>query len=260
VVTMHDVNVLAVPESYDPGFVRYATTSMRIAASRARRVITDSDWSREQLLNHLDLEPGTVRTIYPGLDHLAATSESAPTFYVRRPYALFVGQTEPHKNVGLLLDAWRVGVPEDLHLVVAGPPGRDAKRLNDLVERTGLTDRVHFTGLLDDSTLAWLYSYAEMFLFPSLAEGFGFPPLEAMAHGIPTAVSNIPILAEVTRDGAELFDPHDAEALAVTIHRIREDRQRRATLADAGRRVAAGYRWATAASAVWQEVRLAIAG
>jgi len=260
IVTIHDVNLLTVPETYDPGFVRYATTSMRIAARRAARVITSSEWSRDQIIGHLGLDPARVSTVYPGLDHLAAVAESAPLFYVPRPYALFVGQTEPHKNIELLIDAWRVGVPQDLQLVVAGPPGRDADRLDELVTHRGLADRIRFTGLLNDSTLAWLYSHAEMFLFPSLAEGFGFPPLEAMARGIPTAVSDIPSLAEVTRGGAHLFDPHDPAALARLITEISEDREGRHARSESGRRITDTYRWSTAAALVWGHVHKAVRG
>jgi alpha-1,3-rhamnosyl/mannosyltransferase len=260
VVTIHDVNLLSVPQAYDAGFVRYASRGMRIAAKRARLVITSTDWTRHQISDRLGIEAARVRTVYPGLDHLPTTAGLPSSLGVPRPYALFVGQTEPHKNVKLLIEAWRAGVPGDLHLVVAGTPGRDHDRLTDLTDRARLSDRVHFTGLLDDATIAALYADAQMFLFPSLAEGFGFPPLEAMARGVPTAVSDIPVLAEVTRGAARLFDPHNAQALAGLIGELHDDPDLRGRLSKSGRSVADGYRWASAAAEVWQAVHRAVGG
>lgn len=258
VVTIHDVNVLSVPMTYDQAFVRYATATMRLTARRARRVVTDSLASRDQLISRLGIDPGRVRAIYPGADHLASVAPGAADLGLAKPYALFVGQTEPHKNVGMLVDAWRAGVPASLHLVICGPRGRDDERLRLMVAKSGLGDRIHFAGLLADRDLARLYADAHLFVLPSLAEGFGFPPLEAMARGIPTAVSNVASLVEVTRDGALHFDPRDPAGLAHLISQMSDDRQLRVRLSSAGRQVADTYRWADTAAAVWEEVRHAV--
>lgn len=170
-----------------------------------------------------------------------------------------MGQTEPHKNVGLLIDAWRAGVPVGLHLVICGPGGRDDGRLRLMVAQSGLGDKVHFTGALTDVDLARVYADAHLFLLPSLAEGFGFPPLEAMARGVPTAVSDIDSLVEVTRDGALQFDPRDPAGLARLVTQMSDDSQLRSHLSSAGRRVAGTYRWADTAAAIWEEVRHAVA-
>jgi glycosyltransferase involved in cell wall biosynthesis len=259
VVTVHDLNFLTVPDAYDRGYARYAETMLRQTVRRARRIITDSNASRAELVARLGADPARVRAIYPGTDHLARVSPAAEDPGVPRPYALFVGQTEPHKNVGLLLDAWRAGVPDGLHLVVCGPAGRDDERLRTAAAGARLAGRVYFTGLVDDRRLARLYADARLFLFPSLAEGFGFPPLEAMARGVPTAVAAATSLPEVARDGALHFDSRDARALASLVTQMSEDRTLRDALSARGRRIAAGYTWAATARAVWEEVRNAVA-
>jgi glycosyltransferase involved in cell wall biosynthesis len=38
--------------------------------------------------------------------------------------------------------------------------------------------------------MGWLWEKTNCFVFPSRGEGFGLPPLEAMAHGIPTIITN----------------------------------------------------------------------
>jgi glycosyltransferase involved in cell wall biosynthesis len=258
VVTIHDLNFLTVPGSYDRGYTRYATRAFRLSARRATRVVTGSQAARTEVVARLDVDPARVRVVYPGADHLAGTAPTSADLGLPERYALFVGQTEPHKNVGLLLDAWRAGVPDDLHLVICGAAGRDDERLRDLAGASELRTRVHFTGRLDDAALARAYQDAQLFVFPSLAEGFGFPPLEAMARGIPTAVSTAGALPEVTAGGAELFDPHDADALAVLVKRLTTDSNLRNRLRTRGREVAGNYTWAATAAALWEEARQAV--
>ena len=212
------------------------------------------------MVQRLSIDPGKVTVVYPGADHLATAAPSDEDLGLPKRYALFVGQTEPHKNVALLLEAWRAGVPPDLHLVICGPPGRDDARLRDLAAAADLRDRVHFTGMLDEAKLARVYSDARLFLFPSLGEGFGFPPLEAMARGIPTAVSTSGSLPEVTADGARQFDPQDAAGLAALVTRLATDSRLRGQLRTKGRAVAARYTWAATAAALWEEARHALAG
>jgi glycosyltransferase involved in cell wall biosynthesis len=266
VVTIHDVNFLLHPDAYDPAFARYARWTYTAAVRRARRVITDSHSSREVIIELLGAAPERTVVVYPGADHLPRPEEAAAHEAGRtggdglpQPYALYVGQTEPHKNVGLLLEAWRVGVPRDLHLVVCGSPGRDDERLRSLAAGPDLRYRVHFVRVSSDVELARIYHGARMFIFPSLSEGFGFPPLEAMRFGVPTAVSTSPSLPEVTGDGALHFNPHDPQALATIVGRLHEDDQLRTRLGTDGRAVADSYRWSTTAKAVWRLVHDAVA-
>jgi glycosyltransferase involved in cell wall biosynthesis len=260
VVTIHDLNFLTVPGAYDRAYARYAERAFRLSAQRAARVVTVSSASRDQVVTLLGVEPAKVSVVYPGADHLATVMPTDEALGLPKRYALFVGQTEPHKNVALLLEAWRAGVPEDLHLVICGPPGRDDERLRHLAAGAGLRERVHFTGLLDEAKLARVYSDARLFVFPSLGEGFGFPPLEAMARGIPTAVSTSGSLPEVTAGGARQFDPNDASALAALVTRLATDSRLRSQLRTTGRAVAARYTWTATAAALWEEALHALAG
>ena len=85
-------------------------------------------------------------------------------------------------------------------------------------------------------------------LHPSADEGFGLTPLEAMACGVPTAVSNAGALPEVCGDAAILVDPHDPDAWAEAISRLLEDDDLRATLIARGCTRAEGFRWHRVAS------------
>jgi len=256
VVTIHDANFLVDPDAYDPGYRSYAELMFRHSAAHADRILTDSRWSAHQLETLLGAPPERIVVAYPGLDHSLRVAPAQRDAAFPRAYALFVGQTEPHKNVGLLLQAWRVGVPRGLHLVIAGRAGRDDERLREIVAGDRrLRELVHFTGGVDEARLARLYEDATCFLFPSRTEGFGFPPLEAMARGVPAAVANSGSLPEVTDGGALIFSQDDPEGLADICSRLTNDAAQREELADAGRLIAGRYVWRATAHTAWKAIR-----
>jgi glycosyltransferase involved in cell wall biosynthesis len=258
IVTIHDANFLTQPDAYDRGYRIYANRMFRHAARHASRILTDSAYSAGELVRLLDAPASSIVVAYPGLDHALRVQPDRPDASLPKRYALCIGQTEPHKNIGLLIEAWRVGVPQDLHLVIVGPPGRDDERLRDLASRSVLRDRIHFLGSVSEGRLARLYENATCFLLPSRAEGFGFPPLEAMARGVPTAVAAAGSLPEVTAKGALHFDCDDAAALANLVQGLADDDRLRRRLVTEGRRVARRYRWADTAEVAWSAVREAI--
>ncbi len=104
----------------------------------------------------------------------------------------------------------------------------------------GLTDRVHFLGPRAD--IPDILHALDLFVFSSRADSFGMAVVEAMMTGVPTVVSDIGALREVTGDGthAALFRTGDANDLARCMITLINDEARRAQL---GQR---GQQWATA--------------
>lgn len=78
---------------------------------------------------------------------------------------------------------------------------------------------LRYVGSVPHDKLACLYAAARLFVYPSLYEGFGLPPLEAMASGTPTVVSNRASLPEVAGAAATLIDRDDVEAPARALSR-----------------------------------------
>ncbi|MCJ2540956.1 MAG: glycosyltransferase, partial [Candidatus Thermoplasmatota archaeon] len=68
-----------------------------------------------------------------------------------------------------------------------------------------------------------LMAGAEALLFPSHYEGFGFPPLEAMALGVPTVVSDRGSLPEVVGNASLVVDIDRKGSLAEAIDRLRTE-------------------------------------
>jgi glycosyltransferase involved in cell wall biosynthesis len=83
--------------------------------------------------------------------------------------------------------------------------------------------------------------------FPSFVEGFGLPPVEAMALGCPTIVSNTSCLPEICGDAALYASPIDADEWFERFLQLRHDSRLRRSLIERGYQRAKRYRWARSA-------------
>lgn len=257
IVTIHDANVLE-GAGYDRAYATYARVVHAQSGRRAAIVVADSEFTRDRLIEAYALDPERIVVAYPGIDHLPpAVAKASPT--ARARYVLFVGQTEPHKNLVRLVAAWSE-VPSDADLVIAGPRGRGEADLQAAIAASPVAARIQRVGRVSDDSLVRLYDGASGFIFPSLTEGFGLPPLEAMRHGIPTAVADATCLPEVTAGAALTFDPLDPKAIADAVRRIMDDGALRDRLIADGPRIAGRYRWADTARTVWDAIERAIGG
>ena len=242
VVTILDANFLVVPEAYDPWYRRYASRMFARAVRDADEITVISAYSLSQLQRWFGLNAERASVVYPGLDPVPEGRLLPP---LPQPYALYVGATEPHKNLGVLLDAWGERSNQRLPLVIAGRPGRAHEEIAARALRSNLD--VILTGAVDHLTLERWYAGAAVFLFPSLAEGFGYPPLEAMARRIPVVSSSAGSLPEVLGDAALYHNPRDAEALRENVDMVLEDASLREQLIARGLARAARYSWSASA-------------
>lgn len=164
---------------------------------------------------------------------------------------LYVGGIDPHKNVGNLLRAMALIRPEDpraWHLVLVGAYQLGSARgyveeILALRDQLRLHDRVTLTGFVPDEDLARLYNAATLLVLPSLDEGFGLPVVEAMACGLPVAVSNRGSLPDLVEDAGLMFDPEHPHAIAESIVRLLDDDDLQRVFGVRGLQRAQQYSW-----------------
>jgi glycosyltransferase involved in cell wall biosynthesis len=255
VVTIHDCIHLRFPQDLPNRAAHgYARAVMKMAARRARRVLTVSEASKRDILYFLGVPPEKIEVIPNALDErLAAPPSEADIERVRQrflltaPFILYTGNIKPHKNVDRLIEAYsllRGRGSRDVKLLIIGDEISKYPNLRRLVHRHQLHQHVRFLGFVPDATLAVLYRLASVFVFPSLCEGFGLPPLEAMALGAPVITSNVSSLPEVVGDAALLIDPLDPGAIALAIERVLGDPGLRAELIRRGHERVKAFSWA----------------
>lgn len=165
---------------------------------------------------------------------------------ITRPYLLYVSAFEVRKNHKGLIEAY-AALPKEVraeHQLVLGGGVGGAKDLVKFARKLGLAkDEVIFTGPVDDAGLAALYAQSKAVVFPSWHEGFGLPILEAMLFGKAVVSSNRSSMPEVVGNPAALFDPYDAQDIALSLERVLTDASFRAELeANAPHRIAA-FTW-----------------
>ncbi len=193
---------------------------------------------------------------------LAATAETPAVLELQRaggPY-MMVSTIEPRKNYGFLLDAfervWQRGGTARLCLI-----GREGWLVEDLVRRIRqhpqLGRHLFWLNDLTDTELAFAYSRAKAFLFSSFVEGYGLPIAEALQHGLPVLVSDIPIHREVAGEYAAYFDPQRPETLVDLVEQFERDGRLK------GARDPAGYQpmdWITGSRILLQKCHRLAAG
>ena len=218
-----DVIPLTWPAYQTPWSTRRGRALFRFWASRARRTVTLTQYSKESIVRVLGLEPDRIVVIpariarrlfsQPSAEDLLAVRE---THDLPKGFCLYVGSAAPHKNVMSLVEGFAT-LPAELRaaypLVLAGFGGGGADQW-----LTGLDPAVRSTirslGGLSDETLHVLYHEATLFVFPSLAEGFGVPPLEAMVCGTPVIAVRTGPMPEVLGNAPYWVETGEPDALA----------------------------------------------
>ena len=214
----------------------------RETASRADLILTDSEYSRNDIVAHLGV-PREKVTVIPlaADDFVPATGEPdraglAERFGIVGRFLLYVGANEERKNLGRLREAFQALRSRELgavQLVICG-----AKRDGGAAEPGTL-----WPGRVSEEELRMLYHGAMAFVQPSLLEGFGLPVLEAMASGTPVLCSGTTSLTEVAGNAALYFDPLDVSTLATQMERCLTDDRLRAGLSARGLQRARVFSW-----------------
>ncbi|MCO5164813.1 MAG: glycosyltransferase family 4 protein [Planctomycetes bacterium] len=250
VATVHDVVFRRHPELVEPGLRAYLDRWTRVSCELAEAVVTVSEFSRQEIavlygrpLDEIEVVPNAVD------ERFKQVSRRPPPGL---PYLLYVGSMEAKKNVSALLSAFATllrrepGLPHVL-VLVGGGGGAPFDLAAAIAAEPGLAPRVHPLGRVPDEAVLSLLGSADLFVYPSEYEGFGLPPLEAMAAGVPTIVSNRASLPEVVGDGAVVVDPHDREGFASAMARLLTSAGAREALVRRGRRRASSFSWRSAA-------------
>lgn len=228
VVNINDVFHLAFSSEMTLSQRLYSNIVIRGASKMSDLIITISNFSKSEIEKYVPQSKSKMEVIYCGVDtrlfsqakdeHLL--NQVKQKYELPSKYILCVGNIKPHKNLKRLIEALSlIGEKlEDYNLVIVGKKEGfitgDPLLFKLIDDNKFLRDRVKFTGYVPNSDLPYIYSMASLFIFPSYYEGFGLPPLEAMACGCPTLVSNVASMPEICGDAAQYFNPYDTVDMA----------------------------------------------
>lgn len=253
VVTVYDLIALLHPEWCKPSNVLHYRVMLPLSARRAAGIIVPSECTRRDLAARLPGAKAPTRVIPLGVGGefraiadktgLAALRER---YGLKGPFVLFVGNIEPKKNLGRLVEAFtelKRGGNIPHRLAIAGRREWAYPAVKRRVQKLGLGGEVTFLGHVSAADLVGLYNLADVFVFPSLYEGFGIPPLEAMACGVPVVASKRGALPETLGEAALFVDPLDPADIARGLREAIANKALRGGLVERGLRRAALFTW-----------------
>lgn len=249
VLTVHDISFEAHPEWYrwrEGTRLRWLT---RWAARRARLVLTDSEFSKREIVDRLGISADGIRVIRLGVTE-PRPSTSRPHSTARAPVVLFVGSVFNRRRLPDLLTAFSelTRTHPEARLEIVGEnrtyPRQD---LAGLAARLGIQDRVSLRSYVNDDELIGLYGRASVFAFLSDYEGFGLTPLEALAAGVPIVVLDTTVARELYGNAAVYVRRGDVRGTAAALARMMSDADARRRVLDRAGVVLRGFSWTDAA-------------
>jgi len=242
-------------------------------AQKVDLIVAISESTKQDLIDFYKISPDKIKVVYPGIDKKFKMIDAE-----KRDFVLYFGTIEPRKNIlglikafecikkekfGKILDVnWQGfegvvrGEKEQafdfskLKLIIAGTKGWLCQEIFKKVQNSEFKNDIIFTGFVDEENKTRLYNSAKIFIYPSFFEGFGLPPLEAMACGVPTIVSNKSSLPEVVGDSAIMIDPQNINEISLAIKEILENKELNNYLTKKGVERAKKFNWDNTAKTI----------
>lgn len=136
-------------------------------------------------------------------------------------HLVFLGRLNPQKNAPFLIDALAALRDLDWRLTVVGE-GPDRSAVEARIAQHGLGERVRLAGWRTGEEVHAILADADILCLPSLSEGLPVAAIEALAHGLAIAGSDIPGLRDVLRDGLNglATTVNDRDACSTALRRM----------------------------------------
>ena len=278
-VTIHDMSTLLF--SNQKGYrSNLRLFYLRRGLARADRVLAVSSATRRDVESVFQIPASRIQVVYnapdpnfsrapaPSLANASGLRSRWPAeiqrvldrYRIHYPFLLYVGRTNPQKNIPRLVEAFAVLRGEltdytryqDLRLIIIGDEIARHPALRHAVIQSRVEDSVRFLGFVPIETLRAFYQAASAFVFPSLYEGFGLPPLEAMACGTPVVCSHVSSLPEVVGDAALIVNPENVFDIARGMREVLLNDSLRTELIERGLQQARQFSWERTAAQVLQ--------
>lgn len=258
IVTIHDMVYMTYSET-----MRFRTKvmmklSIKKSCKRADAIITDSEFTKQEIIRFLNINPQKIFVIPLGvdtiffhpIDDIILINQTIKKYSIEKNYFLYIGTLDPRKNIERLIKSYNLLLKKYFtipKLVIAGWGGWAYKSILKLIEELNLKENIILTGYVSDEDIVPLICGAFAFVFPSLYEGFGLPPLEAMACGIPVLASNASSLPEVVGDAALLVNPLDIDDIFINLEKLLSNEMLRQDLSKKGLERSKQFTWARTA-------------
>ena len=226
VLTLHDIIFLEPRDKNNKSLYQnmgwlYRRKVVPKILDKCRRIITVSNFEKQNIINKLNIPEKRMAMIYNGYNEWFTTFRDVADIYksyIDKPgYFFFLGNTDPKKNTERTLIAYSKYLEKSSVKRKLLMADLDKEYLSGIIERNhieNIREQIVMPGYIVNSDLPYIYNRAFAFLYTSLRESFGIPLLEAMACGTPVITSNTSSMPEIAGTDAILINPESSDEIA----------------------------------------------
>lgn len=235
ILTLHDIIFLEPRDKNNKSIYQnmgwlYRRKVVPKIQERCLRIITVSNFEKQNIIQKLDLPEKRIEMIYNGYNEWFKPQRDVADIYksyIDKPgYFFFLGNTDPKKNTERTLIAYSKYLKESTIKRKLLMADLDQAYLDSIIERNhieNIREQIVMPGYILNSALPFIYNSAFAFLYTSLRESFGIPLLEAMACGTPVITSNTSSMPEIGGNEAILINPENPDEIAEQMLRLETD-------------------------------------
>ena len=262
---IHDIAFAIHPEFVKPKNQRMLIRQVPHFIKRTNTLITVSEASRQEIIKYYKIAKDKIITIYNGYDEKVyhpytdfEINSVKRKYGIKSAYLIFVGNIEPRKNLGRLIEAFQLLTESQpqYSLVLIGAEGWLNEPIHKTIDQARAAGRtiINPAVYVPDDEVAQLISGADLLIHPALHEGFGMPPLEALATDTPVVASDILVLKEILGGAASYFDPTDIKDIADQMRQVLTNIKLQQQLIEKGRKRRQLFSWQNSAEKLYQHV------
>lgn len=216
VLSIHDLNFMYDEKKSSAKKQKYLRYLQGLI-DRADALVCISEFSKKDVLQHLDTRNKPLYVIHNGTNMLEKPELAPGSYKPKKPFLFSIGVMNRKKNYHVLLPLLKNNTME---LLIAGKFD-DPNYLSVFKERSkelGVEDNVHLLGRISENEKSWYFNHCNAFAFPSISEGFGLPVVEAMSCGKPLFLSDKTALPEIGGDVSFYFRDFQPEHMEEVFH------------------------------------------
>ena len=268
---IHDLNFEHFPEHLPYLTSRYYRYFFPKFAAKSERIVTVSEFSKQDIVNTYNINPEKIDVVYNGANEYykpvnnQTKIETQNKYTIGIPYFIFIGSLHSRKNIAGLLKAFdkynsqqSIDHSPQMKLVIVGERRWWTNDIENVYKSMKYSEDVVFLNWLPSEKLNNVIASATALVFPSFFEGFGIPIVEAFYCGIPVITSNITSLPEVAGDAALIVDPYSTDSICYAMQQVVNNEDLRNELIRKGNIRKNNFTWQKTADGLWESIQKTI--
>jgi glycosyltransferase involved in cell wall biosynthesis len=211
IIFLHDIYCEVFPKDFsgikEKIICLYNRWQYRLIVKKAKKIVTVSEYSKNEIGKALNIEPSKIKVIYSSADHIHDIDADNSIFeqfpmLSEKPFYFSLGSLSKRKNLRWIFE-YASKHPESIFAVSGG--SLSIVKVNEL--DGGIPKNIILLGYIDDSKVKALMTRCKAFILPSYYEGFGLTPLEALSCGAQIVIAKAASLPEIYGKTAHYIDP-----------------------------------------------------